>query len=93
MLKDSDDCVDKGVSNNLLSNNLLSNNLLSDNLLGDNNPAHIDSNINMDTKAKSNLNKDMIGNNLLEENSGINVENLFQQVQDQTTYKRLIRDI
>ena len=75
MLKYFDDFVKKGASDNLLSDNLL-----VDDLLDNNNSAHIDSNINMDTKAKLNSDKDMTGNNLLEKNSGINIEDLFQQV-------------
>ncbi len=73
MLKYSDDSVEKSASDDSLGNNLF-----DDGLLDDNNPAHIDSNIDMDTKAKSNFDEDLIGDNLLEENSGINIENLFQ---------------
>lgn len=47
------------------------------NLLGDNNLKYIDNNIDMDVKAKSNLDEDMTGGNLHKKNSGINIENLF----------------
>ena len=77
MLKYSNDFVEKSASNNLLGNDLLSNDLLGNDLLGDNSFAYIDSNIDMDTKAKSNSDEDMTGNNLLKENSGINIEDLF----------------
>ena len=50
MLKYSDDSVEEGAGNNLLDNNLL-----DDDLLGDDSLVYIDSNINMDTKAKSNF--------------------------------------
>lgn len=69
----SDNWVEKGVGNNLLGNDLLGDDLLSNNSL-----AHINSNINMDTKTKSNLDKDIISGNLLEKNSEINIEDLFQ---------------
>lgn len=64
ILKYLDNLIEKGDSGNLLSddlldNNLLSNNLLGDNLLDDNNPTYIDSNNDIDTKIKSNLDKDM----------------------------------
>ncbi len=75
MLKYSDDSVEESADDNLLDNNLL-----DDDLLGDNSPAHTDSNIDMDTKVKSNPDEDMTSNNFLEENSGINIEDLFQQV-------------
>ena len=80
MLKYFDDFVEEGAGDNLLGNNLLGNNLLGNNLLGNNSPAHIDSNTNMDTKAKSNPNEDMTGNNFLEKNSEINIKNLFQKI-------------
>ena len=53
-------------------------------MLRNNSPAYIDSNINMDTKAKSNPDEDMTDKNLLKENSRINIEDLFQQFQDPT---------
>ncbi len=52
-------------------------NLLGDDPLGDNSPTRSDSNINMDTKTRSNFYEDMTSNNLLEKNSGINIEDLF----------------
>ena len=55
-------------------------NLLSDDLLDDNNPVHINSNINIDIKAKSNFDKNMTSGNLLKDNSKINIEDLFQWV-------------
>lgn len=64
-----------------------------DELLGDNSLAHINSDIDMDTEAKSNPDKDMISSNLLEENSEINIEDLFQQVWDQTACKKLTKDV
>ncbi len=72
ILKYSDDSVEEDTDDDSLA----------DNLLGDNSPAHIDSNINIDTKAKSNPDENMTDNNLLEKNSGINNEDSFQQVQD-----------
>lgn len=51
-----------------------------DNLLGNNNPANIDSNIDINTKTKLHLGKNMTYGNFLEENSGINIKNLFPQV-------------
>ncbi len=71
----------------------MGNDLLGDDLLGNNSHAYIDSNIDMDTEAKLNLDKDMTGDNLLKENSGINIEDLFQQVRDQATYEWLTRDV
>lgn len=73
MLKYSDNLIEKSVNNNLLSDDLLSDDLLNGNIF-----IYIHSNINIDTKAKSNLGKDMINNNLLEKNFGINIENLFE---------------
>ncbi len=73
MLKYFDDSVEEGVSDNLLSDNLL-----VDNLLGDDSPAYINSNINIDIKAKLNPDEDITGNNFLEKNSGINIKDLFQ---------------
>ena len=67
--------------------------MLGDDLLGNNSPAHIDSNIDMDTETKSNPDKDITSKNLPEEKSGINIEDLFQQVRDQITYKRLTKNI
>ncbi len=72
MLKYSNKFVKESAGNNLLGDNLL-----DDDLLGNNSPTHIDSNIDMDTKVKSNPDKDMIGDNLLKENFGINIEDLF----------------
>ncbi len=68
MLKYSDDSVEEDASDNLLGDNLL-----GDDPLDDNSPAHINSDIDMDTEANSNPNEDMTSDNLLEENSGINV--------------------
>lgn len=50
----------------------------NNNILGNDNPAHIDSNINMDTKVKSKPNKKMTGSNVYKKNSEINIEDLFQ---------------
>ncbi len=72
MLKYSDHSVKEGAGDDLLGNNLL-----GDNLLGDNSPTHIDSDINIDTEAKSNPDEDMTGDNLLKKNSGINIKDLF----------------
>ncbi len=72
MLKYSDDSIEEDIGDDLLGDDLL-----DDDPLGDNSPAHIDSDIDMDTEAKSNPDEDMISNNLLEENSGINIEDLF----------------
>ncbi len=88
MLKYSDDSVEKDAGDDLLGDDLL-----DDDPLSDDSPAHINSNIDMDTKAKSNPDEDMTGDNLLEENSGINIEELFQQVRDQTIYEKFTRDI
>ncbi len=73
MLKYSDDSVEEDGGDDSLGDNLLGDDLLSDDSL-----AHIDSDIDMDTEAKLNPDEDMTGNNLLEENSGINIEDLFQ---------------
>lgn len=70
--KYSDDLIEEDAGDNLLTDNLL-----GDVLLSDNNLVHIDSNIDIDTKAKSNHDEDMIGNKLLEENPGINIKNMF----------------
>lgn len=72
MLKYFDDFVEEDAGDNLLGDNLL-----DDDLLGNDSPAYIDSNINIDTKAKLNLNKNMTGNNFSEENYRINIEDLF----------------
>ncbi len=88
MLKYSDDFVEEDAGDDFLGDDLLGDDPLSDNSL-----AHIDTNIDMDTEAKSNPDEDMTGNNLLEENSGINIEDLFQQVRDQTACERLTRDV
>ncbi len=77
MLKYSDYSVKENASDDSLGDDSL-----GDDPLGDNNFAHIDSDIDMDTETKSNPNENMTDNNLLEENSGINIENLFQQVRD-----------
>lgn len=69
----SDNSVEKGANDNLLGDNLLGDNLLSDNSL-----VYIDSNIDKNTKVKSNFDKDMTGDNLLKKNFGINIEDLFQ---------------
>ena len=86
----------KYLDNSLKENvgdNLLSNNSLSDSLLGDKNLTYINRNINIGTKAKSNSSEDIASSNLFEKNSEINIEDLFQQVQDLTIYKRLIRKV
>ncbi len=72
MLKYSDSSVEKDAGDNLLGDDLL-----GDDPLGDNNPTYVDSNIDIDIEAKSNPDKDMIGNNFLEENSGINIKDPF----------------
>ncbi len=73
ILKYSDDSVKENADDNLLSDNFLGNNLLDDD-----SPTYIDSNINIDTKAKLNSVEDMTSDKLLEENSEINIEDLFQ---------------
>ncbi len=74
MSKYSDDSIKEDAGDDLLSDDLL-----DDNPLGDNSPAYINSNIDIDIKAKLNPNEDMTGDNLLDENSGINtIEDLFQ---------------
>ncbi len=82
MLKYSDDFVEKGADDNLLGDNLLGENLLGgnlldNNLLGDNSSTYINSDINIDSKAKSNLDENVTNDNFQEENSVINIENLF----------------
>lgn len=64
-----------------------------DDLLSDNNPKHINNDIDMDTKAQSNLHEDMISSNLYKRNSGINIKDLFQQLQEQIAYKRLTKKV
>ncbi len=88
MLKYSDDFVKEDADDNLLGDDSL-----GDDPLGDNSPVHIDSDIDMDTEAKSNFDEDITDDNLLEEKSGINIEDLFQQIRDQTACERLTRDI
>ncbi len=73
ILKYSDDFVEEDAGDDSLGDNLL-----GDNPLNDDSPAHIDSDIDMDTEANSNPDEDITGDNLLEENSGINIEDLFQ---------------
>lgn len=68
MLKYFDNSVEKSANDNLLNDNFSGDDLLDGNSL-----AHINSNIDMNIKAKSNSDKDMIGSNFLEENSGINI--------------------
>ncbi len=58
ILKYSDNSVEENADNNLLDDNLL-----DDDLLGDNSSAYINSDINMNTEAKLNPNKDITGNN------------------------------
>lgn len=53
---------------------------VDDNLLADDNLALIDSNSNIDIKAKSNTDKEMTGNNLHKVNFEINIKDLFQYV-------------
>ena len=72
ILKYSNDFIEEDASDNLLGDNLLGNNPLNDN-----NPAYIDSNINMDIKVKSNPNENITNNNFLEKNFKINIEDLF----------------
>lgn len=50
---------------------------VDNNLWGDNNPIHVNSNINIDNKAKFNPDKKITGNNSHEKNSKINIEDLF----------------
>ena len=76
----------------------ISNNLLDDNtksgLLGDDNA--IDGDVDMDTKAKSNLDDNKTGKNdkdFYKNDPIINIEDLFQQVQDQTQCERLTREV
>ena len=88
MLKYSDNFVEESASDNLLGNNLL-----GDDLLDDNSPLYINNNIDINTKATSNPDEDMTSNNLLKKNSRINIEDLFQWVQDQTACKRLTKDV
>lgn len=59
---------------------MLVENLLGDDLLDDDSPTYINSNIDMDTEVKSNSDEDMTSKNLLEKNSRINIEDLFQQI-------------
>ena len=66
---------------------------VNDNLLNNKNLAHINSNIDIDIKAKLNLNKDMTNSKFYEENSEINIKDLFQHVHDQIICKRLTRKI
>ncbi len=73
MLKYSDDFVEEDAGDDSLGDDSL-----GDNPLSDNSPAYIDSDIDMDTKVKSNPDEDMTSDNLFEENSGINIEDLFQ---------------
>lgn len=61
--------------------------------LNNNNLTYINNNIDINTKTKSNSDKDIIDSNFLKKNSKINIENVFQQVQDQTAYKRLIKKV
>lgn len=63
MLKSFNDSIEENVGNDLLSEDLL--------LIANDSPAYIDSNINIDTKVKLNLDEDMTGNNLLKKNYGI----------------------
>ncbi len=72
MLKYSDDSVKEDAGDDLLVDNLLGNDPLDDDSL-----AYIDSDIDMDTKAKLNPDEDMTDDNRLEKNSGINIEDLF----------------
>lgn len=71
--------------------NLVSNNFDA-NLLNDNNFAN--GNINIDTKIKSNLDENMTAkhnNDFCKNDSVTNIEELFQHVNDQIAYKRLIK--
>lgn len=67
MSKYFDNSIEKGISDNLLDNDLLN----------DNNLALINRNIDIDTKAKLNLNEDITNSNFHKENSRINIEDLF----------------
>lgn len=60
ILKYSNDSIKKEAGDDSLGDNLFGNDLLDNN-----NPTHINSDINMDTKTKLNPNKDTTGNNLL----------------------------
>lgn len=88
MLKYSNNSIKESANDHLLGNNLL-----SDNLLDNNNPVYINSNIYMNTKTKSNLDQDMTNYNFLEKNFRINIKNLFQQFRDQTTCKKLTKNV
>lgn len=68
MLKYSNDLIAKDTDDNSLSHNLLDNDLLGNNSL-----IYINCNINIDIKVKSNLDKNMIDDNLLEENFEIKI--------------------
>lgn len=71
--------------------NLVSNNINA-NLLSDNN--FVNGNINIDTKIKSNLDENMTAKHnkdFCENDSVTNIEELFQHVNDQIAYKRLIK--
>lgn len=62
-----------------ISNNLV-NNIVNIGLLSNNN--YVDNNVDIDAKAKSNLDENMTGNNnndLFKKHSMINIEKLFQQ--------------
>ncbi len=72
MLKYSDNSIEEDGDDNSLDDDLL-----GYDLLGNDSFAHIDSNIDIDTKANPNPDEGITGNNLLKENSGINIENLF----------------
>lgn len=74
ILKQFNNSIEECVSDNLLDDNLLDNDLLGDNSL-----AYIDSNIDINIEAKSNLDKNMTGNNLLEKNSKININDLLNK--------------
>ncbi len=88
ILKYPEDSIEDDTSEDLLGEDLL-----GDDLLDDDSSAHINSNINLNTEVNSNSDEDMTGDNFLKENSGINIEDLFQQVQDKTICKRLTKDV
>lgn len=63
IIKDSDDLIEEVIYDNLLNND---------------NPIHIDNDINIDTKKKSNLDQVTTGDNLHKKNSKMNIKDLFQ---------------
>lgn len=72
---------------------MLDNNFLDNDLLDNNSLAYIDSNIDIDINIKLKPDENITSRNFLEKNSWINIKDLFQQVQDQTAYEKLTRDV